>query len=107
MGKKILCTLAFASELINDVAFEAVDGGMQSVDVVPDDVADTFLTIPGYEAVEFEAEEKVTAKSKKAAAAAAAEAEAAEAAAQQASLTSSTGRPFNCRERYERNWTSK
>lgn len=65
MPRKILCTSPFAGEIINDIAFEQVELGMQSVDVVPDEIADNFLTIPGYEAVEVE--DKAPAKSKKAA----------------------------------------
>jgi hypothetical protein len=65
MSKKILCKLPFASASINGVDFEPVDGGMQSVDVVPDDVAENFLQIEGYEAVEVESTDPAQKPSKK------------------------------------------
>lgn len=44
---RILCTLPNASDSINGVAFEPTDGGMLSEDVGAD-VAELFLSIPGY-----------------------------------------------------------
>lgn len=77
MSKKVLCTLPFAAAMINGIAFEEVEGGMQSVDPVSDEVADNFLSIPGYEEVEVSDAKPLTAAEKKAAAKVAAEADAA------------------------------
>lgn len=50
---KILCTLPNASEEISGIAFEKhPNGGMVSVDPVPEDVAEVLLSIDGYKAVE-------------------------------------------------------
>ncbi len=48
---KIRCTLPNASEEMNGIKF-AVDagGGVVSVDAVPDDLAEIFLSIPGFTA---------------------------------------------------------
>lgn len=81
---KILCTLPNASENINGVTFVSHAKGMLSEDV-SDDVAETFLSIPGYELVGSAAVAKPAddeaAKAAAAAEAAAAEAKAAERAA--------------------------
>lgn len=52
MSKFVLCTLAHAALEINGVAFEAVKGGVVSVDPVDDEAAERFASIPGYELVD-------------------------------------------------------
>jgi hypothetical protein len=50
---KILCTRPNASDNINGYPFEPhPDGGMISVDNLPEEAVRKFLRIPGYEAVE-------------------------------------------------------
>jgi hypothetical protein len=49
---KILCTLPNASEEISGIAFEATEGGMVSVDDVPEEQAGIFLSVPGFVAVD-------------------------------------------------------
>lgn len=44
---RVLCTLAFASELIDGIAFAAVDGGMLSVEI-SDSAALRLAEIPGF-----------------------------------------------------------
>lgn len=49
MGKKVICTLPNASELINGIAFaKDLDGSMVSVEVLDDAVAAQFQGITGF-----------------------------------------------------------
>ncbi len=70
MAKKVTCTLPNASELINGVKFEVVDGVVVA-DGLEDDVAAQFDGIPGYEIedgkAETAAEKKAREKAEKAA----------------------------------------
>lgn len=54
MGKKILCTLPNASELISGIAFAALadNSGVLSVEEVDDEIAAGFEGIPGYKVLD-------------------------------------------------------
>jgi hypothetical protein len=54
---KVLCTLPHASELINGVKFEPIEGGMLSEDV-DQSVVDHFVGIQGYEAYDPDAKKQ-------------------------------------------------
>lgn len=56
---RVLCSLPFAGERINDVAFEPAEGGMLSQEI-GDEAAAAFCAIPGYRMAEGKAPPKET-----------------------------------------------